>query len=197
MLYDANVDSFTASRQDVQSLAGPYAASAFDQFVVGQYVLDSSLATVGSLETATGIPSGFIFFNQSGYRTTAPTSSSPGIITKVDLASGANIQPTPMVEAPSIPQLNGSVNGTSCQSSVSKNADGSTTTSSSCITGSTVTTTTTICGANSTRHGTTTGADLLDEHEHRRELRSRRFTRSLALLQDGSAFISSEHFGSR
>jgi uncharacterized protein (TIGR03437 family) len=188
MVYDANVDSFTASRQDVQSLAGPYAASAFDQFVVGQYVLDSSLATVGSLETATGIPSGFIFVNQGGYRTTAPTTTSPGIITKVDLSSGANIQPTPMVEAPSLPQVSGSVNGTSCQSTVTKNADGSSTTTNACITGSTVTTTTTTCGANATV-GSTTGQNCLTNTSTAPTSVST-LTRTLALLQDGSAFVS-------
>jgi len=188
MVYDANVDSFTASRQDVQALAGPYAASAFDQFVVGQYVLNSSLATVGTLETATGTPSGFIFVNQGGYRTTAPTTTSPGIITKVDLSSGANIQPTPMVEAPELPQLNGSVAGSSCTSSVTKNADGSTTTRDDCIAGSTETTTTTICGANSTS-GTTT-AQTCQTNTSNKPTPVSSLTRSLALLQDGSAFIS-------
>ena len=53
-LYDANVDTFTVSRQDFGSLAGTYAASPFDQYVVGNNLLNSSLVPVAKLESATG-----------------------------------------------------------------------------------------------------------------------------------------------
>jgi uncharacterized protein (TIGR03437 family) len=99
-LYDANVDSFTVSRQDVKSLGGPYAASAFDMFVVGNYLLDSSLVPMAQFESATGSSSGFAFIDLGGIRTTAPNASSAGIIQQVDLASASGIRPTRMVEAP-------------------------------------------------------------------------------------------------
>ncbi len=100
LLYDANVGTFTASRQDFKSLAGPVAASSFNQYLVGASLLDASLVPSATLETSTGTPSGFAFIDQTAIRTTAPNTSSPGIVQQVTLSSGAGILPTRMVEAP-------------------------------------------------------------------------------------------------
>src|SRR5207302_803721 len=78
-------------------LTGAYAASAFDQFVVGANLLNSSLVPVSKLETATGSASGFAFIDAVGLRTTAPDAASAGIIQHVDLSNGAGIRPTRMV----------------------------------------------------------------------------------------------------
>jgi uncharacterized protein (TIGR03437 family) len=78
-LYDANSNSFTVSRQDFTSLGGPYAASAFNQYVVGPNLLDSSLVPVMQFETGTGTPSGFAFVNETGFRTNAPPPA-PGAV---------------------------------------------------------------------------------------------------------------------
>ena len=43
ILYDANVDSFTASRKDFTSLAGAYAASNFNFFLADNHLLNESL----------------------------------------------------------------------------------------------------------------------------------------------------------
>jgi uncharacterized protein (TIGR03437 family) len=71
-LYDASSNAFTVSRQDFTSLSGPYAASAFNQYVVGNNLLDSSLVPVMAFETGTGNPSGFAFVNETGFRTNSP-----------------------------------------------------------------------------------------------------------------------------
>jgi uncharacterized protein (TIGR03437 family) len=99
-VYDANVDSFTVSRKDFSALSGAYAASSLDQFVVGNTLLDSSGVPVAQFESATGSSSGFVFTGPLGIRTTAPNSSSPGIIQRVSLTDGSSIRPTRMVEAP-------------------------------------------------------------------------------------------------
>jgi len=128
-LYNASSDAFTVSRQDFKSLAGPYAASAFNQYVVGNNLLDSSLVPVMQFETGTGTPSGFAFVGQSGFRTNAPApaaptstttttattstttptpttgsgqSTSPGVIQRIDMTnpSGSVSRATAMVEAP-------------------------------------------------------------------------------------------------
>ena len=78
-LYDATSNSFTVSRKDFTSLAGPYAASAFNQYVVGSNLLDSSLVPVMQFETGTGTPSGFAFVNETGFRSNAPPPA-PGAI---------------------------------------------------------------------------------------------------------------------
>jgi uncharacterized protein (TIGR03437 family) len=100
MLYDANAGSFTVSRQDFKSLGGAYAASNFNQYLVGNNLLDSSGVPQATLPVSTGNSSGFAFVNQTGYYVTAPNSASPGIIEQVSLTSGSAIQPTAMVEAP-------------------------------------------------------------------------------------------------
>jgi uncharacterized protein (TIGR03437 family) len=71
-LYNATSNTFTVSRKDFTTLGGPYAASSFNQYVVGNNLLDSSLAPVLQFETGTGNPSGFAFVNQTGFRSNAP-----------------------------------------------------------------------------------------------------------------------------
>jgi uncharacterized protein (TIGR03437 family) len=71
-LYDATANSFTVSRKDFTALGGPYAASAFNQYVVGNNLLNSSLVPVLQFETGTGSPSGFTFVNQTAFRSNAP-----------------------------------------------------------------------------------------------------------------------------
>lgn len=129
-LYDASSNSFTVSRQDFTSLSGPYAASSFNQYVVGNHLLNSSLVPVKDFETGTGTSSGFAFVNQTGFRTNAPipasspttgtgstTSSSttggtttatsnvqstaPGVIERFDMTNATSVSAgTAMVEAP-------------------------------------------------------------------------------------------------
>jgi uncharacterized protein (TIGR03437 family) len=127
-LYDASSDAFTVSRQDFKALAGPYAASAFNQYVVGNNLLNSSLVPVMQFETGTGTPSGFAFVSQTGFRSSAPPpassapatgttttttpppttasgngqSTSPGVIQRIDMTnpSGSVSRATAMVEAP-------------------------------------------------------------------------------------------------
>ena len=103
MLYDANADSFTVSRKDFTGLSGAYAASNFNQFVVGTNMLDASLVPKGQILTSAGTSSGFSFVNNVGYYTSATTASSPGTIEQVNLTTGNGIQPTALVEAPILP----------------------------------------------------------------------------------------------
>jgi uncharacterized protein (TIGR03437 family) len=107
-LYDANADAFTVSRQDYTALAGPYAASAFNQYIVGNHLLNSSLVPVMDLETGTGTPSGFAFVNETGFRSNAPAAASsaqstaPGVIERLDMNNPTSSvsNATPIVEAP-------------------------------------------------------------------------------------------------
>ena len=47
MLYDANADTFVASRKDLPGLGGSYAASSYGQFLVDNNLLNSSLVPFG------------------------------------------------------------------------------------------------------------------------------------------------------
>jgi uncharacterized protein (TIGR03437 family) len=100
ILYSATADTFTVSRQDADELAGAYAASSFDQFVVGERLMNGSLVTTAFMETGTGAPSGFAFVDQTGFRTTAPAGGGAGVIQRVDTQNGRGIRATRMVEAP-------------------------------------------------------------------------------------------------
>lgn len=100
LLYNANVDTFTISRKDAESLSGAYAASSFDQFVAGNRLMNASLVTTRTFEANTGLSSGFAFLGDTGLRATAPDAASPGVLQRVDLASSGTTRPTRMVEAP-------------------------------------------------------------------------------------------------
>jgi len=101
MLYDSVQDTFTVSRKLTPILTGAYAASNFDKFVIGNTLLNSSLVAERRFESDSGQTSGFAFLdNLSGFRFTAPTSSSPGVLQRVDLTSGGGIRPTRTSEAP-------------------------------------------------------------------------------------------------
>ncbi len=125
-LYDATSNSFTVSRQDFSSLSGPYAASAFNQYVVGNHLLNSSLVPVMTLETATGTPSGFAFVDETGFRSNAPAPAATAPTTSTQTCSTA---------------ISGATTTTTC---VYLSPTGTTTTVQTCSgTGSTSTCTTT------------------------------------------------------
>ncbi|MEP7351921.1 MAG: hypothetical protein ABI824_01685 [Acidobacteriota bacterium] len=105
MLYDANVDDFTISRKDYLNLSGPFAASAFGQYVAGNHIMDSSLVQTGTVQTTATTPSGFAFLDQGGISFSADSTSSSGVISRVD-ATGLASRPTRTVEAPLLPVAN-------------------------------------------------------------------------------------------
>ncbi len=116
LLYDSVQDTFTVSRKDFTSLSGAYGASIFNQFVVGNNLLNSSLVSVRQFEAGTGAPSGFAFVDQFAFRTTVPVvtaggstpsastgpSSAAGVIQRLDLSdnSGSISRATRIAEAP-------------------------------------------------------------------------------------------------
>jgi uncharacterized protein (TIGR03437 family) len=103
LLYDANVDAFTVSRKDLTELKGPYAASAFGDYVIGNRLFNSSLVAVKTIQPINGTPSGFAFIDQNGFFVSAPDAASAGVISRVTTASGVGIRPTRMVESPILP----------------------------------------------------------------------------------------------
>jgi uncharacterized protein (TIGR03437 family) len=100
MLYNANVDTFTVSRKDFTALSGAYAASAYNQYVVGNSLLNSSLVPIATFETGTGQPSGFAFVDAMGLRTTAANAASAGVIQRIDSTNGSIFRATRIAEAP-------------------------------------------------------------------------------------------------
>ena len=108
-LYNASTNAFAVSQQNFTMLSGPYAASIFDQYVVGANLLNSSLNPVLTFQTTTGSPSGFAFVDQTGFRSTAPApavagaqSSSPGVMERIDMThpTTSESNATQMAEAP-------------------------------------------------------------------------------------------------
>ena len=100
MLYDANADTFVASRKDFSGLGGSFAASSFGQYLVDNNLLNASLVPIKKFDTSNGASSGFAFVDQGAYRTTSSAASAPGVVQRVDLVSGGGIRPTRMVESP-------------------------------------------------------------------------------------------------
>lgn len=100
LLYNANADTFTISRKDSIALGGAYAASNFDEFVIGNTIYNASLVPVRNLDGTVGLSSGFAFFGTDGYRSGADTATSPGVIQRVNPSTGTGSKATRMVEAP-------------------------------------------------------------------------------------------------
>ena len=100
LLYDGNADTFTISRKDYTALSGAYAASSFDQFVVGNLMFNSSLVATRRFDAGAGLSSGFAFVDQTGIRTTASAPDAAGVIQRVNVASGADQRATRLIEAP-------------------------------------------------------------------------------------------------
>lgn len=100
MLYNANVDSFIASRKDETSLSGGYAASSYDVFAAGHQMLNASLYPTQKFSSATGLSSGYVFVDRGGFRTTAANSASPGVIERLDVGGPIAMRATRIAEAP-------------------------------------------------------------------------------------------------
>jgi uncharacterized protein (TIGR03437 family) len=100
LLYEASADTFVLSRKDFLSLEGAYAASNYGRFVVDNHLLNESLVPIGTIDKGTGSSSGSAFIDESGFLTTVPSSPDPGVIRRVDPATGESIRPTRMAEAP-------------------------------------------------------------------------------------------------
>lgn len=104
MLYDSVQDTFTVSRRETTPLTGAYAASNFNKFVVGNALLNSSLVPERRFETDSGQTSGFAFVDsETGFRITSPSASAPGVLQRMDLATGRPVRPTRTMEAPLLP----------------------------------------------------------------------------------------------
>jgi uncharacterized protein (TIGR03437 family) len=109
LLYDANQDLFVSARKgDFTALTGAIAAPADDTFIVGPNVLDGSLVPLGALNES-GISSGFTMAGGLGLFTAAPSASSPGVVSRLDLSLlPFVVRPTAMTEAPVLPPTAGS-----------------------------------------------------------------------------------------
>lgn len=112
LLYNANTDTFTVARKDFTELSGSYAASSFDQYVIGNNLLNSSLVATRRFDAAAGRNSGFFFLDQGGFRTTAADSTSAGVIQRFDATNGQLGRSTRMVEAPLLPATGTGTTGT-------------------------------------------------------------------------------------
>ncbi len=103
MLYSAAANSFVASRKDLTSLQGSYAASSFGTYVVGNTIFNASLVPQGTINTKGSTASGFVFQNQGGYVVSAANASGPGIIQNFASLPTNSLNPTTMIEAPRLP----------------------------------------------------------------------------------------------
>ncbi len=105
MLYDAQSDNFTVSRQDFKTLSGAYASSAYNTYVIGNAVFNASLNPVSAMNLPTkSTAAGFYFTGQGGYLVTAASSSGPGAIQNLsNPMSPSAAAPTSIVEAPVLP----------------------------------------------------------------------------------------------
>jgi uncharacterized protein (TIGR03437 family) len=98
LLFNASANTFTVSRKDSTALSGAYAASLYDQFLVGNTLYNSSLVAMGQVDTSTTLSTGFVFTGQGGIRV-APGSGA-GIIQRMSIASPLSAPSTRVAEGP-------------------------------------------------------------------------------------------------
>lgn len=103
MVYSADADTFTVGRKDFASLQGAFAASSYDTYIVGNNMFNASLVPQGSMNASSGVTSGFSFTGQGGYRVTASSQATAGVIQNLPTLTSAQMNPTAMVEAPLLP----------------------------------------------------------------------------------------------
>jgi uncharacterized protein (TIGR03437 family) len=113
LLYSASADTFTLARKDLAALSGAYAASSFDQFVIGNTILNAALFPVASLGSGAGeVSAGFTFVGAAGFRTSSLDVAGAGIIQKVDMDNPAiRVAPTRIVESPLFTPATGNTSG--------------------------------------------------------------------------------------
>jgi len=99
LLYNAAADTFTISRKLAGTLAGAYAASNYDQFVIGNQMLNASLVPTSQLGSDT-LSTGFAFVDQTAYRASAANASSPGMLQRFDPKNISGGTSARIVEAP-------------------------------------------------------------------------------------------------
>ena len=100
LLFDGNSNSFVAARKDNTALGGAYAASSFDQFVVGNFLLNGSLVPIRRLAPDTQPNYGFAFVDNTGFRTTSASVDGPGTIQRISFPTGSAQIGTRIVESP-------------------------------------------------------------------------------------------------
>jgi uncharacterized protein (TIGR03437 family) len=100
LLFDGNSNSFVASRKDNTALGGSYAASSFDQFVVGNFLLNGSLVPIRRLAPDAQPNYGFAFVDNTGFRTTSGSADGPGTIQRISFPTGTAQIGTRIVESP-------------------------------------------------------------------------------------------------
>jgi uncharacterized protein (TIGR03437 family) len=100
LLFDGNSNSFVASRRDATALGGAYAASSFDQFVVGNFLLNGSLVPIRRLAPDSQPSYGFSFVDLTGFRVSADSIEGPGAIQRISFPTLATAVGTRIVESP-------------------------------------------------------------------------------------------------
>ena len=99
-LYDGNSNSFVTARKDNPTLGGAYAASSFDQFIVGNFVLNGSLVPIRRIAPDSQPTYGFAFVDNIGFRTTSSSIDGPGTIQRISFPTGTAQIGTRTVESP-------------------------------------------------------------------------------------------------
>lgn len=106
LLFDGNSNSFVASRKDFNSLQGSYAASANDQFAVGNALLNGSLVPTQEFGPATQFAAGFVFIDDHGIRFSSPGAASPGLLQRFSANGQLSALGTRTSESPVLTDAN-------------------------------------------------------------------------------------------
>jgi uncharacterized protein (TIGR03437 family) len=100
LLYDAEAQTFVASRKDLEAVSGALSAVSDEMFLIDNNLVNASLVPITKLDASNGLSSGFAFVDGLAMRTTTPSQSGPGVIQRLDTQTFDVIRPTRTVESP-------------------------------------------------------------------------------------------------
>jgi uncharacterized protein (TIGR03437 family) len=101
-LYEAQTNTFVASRHDLSALSGAYAALSDNLFAADVNVLNGALVPIGQVNDGGNLSSGVSTAQSQGLFVSAPKGSPAGVIERFDLAQLTAINPVQTAEAPLI-----------------------------------------------------------------------------------------------
>ena len=197
MIYSDVAGTFVSAQGNFTSLQGSAAASNYNMFAAGPYLLDPTGVPIAQLQTSGGSASGVAFVNQTAYFTTAPTAISasgqntPGTIAQVDLTTGGVMTPTPMLESPLLVDVSigvGNFPVPVCTTVTATNGSSSIETCNSTIGGITTTTITTCLNSSSSSSTTSNCSTASSTAPAFTTVTG--FSRTIALLNNQSEIVN-------
>jgi uncharacterized protein (TIGR03437 family) len=100
-LYEGDINTFVASRKDLTSLSGAYAAMSDNFFFVGNHVLDGALVPIGQVDLLGGVSSGVTLMGGKGLLSSTSSAARSSVMEQFSMDQFLSISPVRTAESAS------------------------------------------------------------------------------------------------